>query len=371
IQARLDYLDAHAYWMHPTFPGRPWDSNNWYVRNEALVNNPGGTLASLASRRVAGMAYTVSEYNHPAPIQYAAEGFPMIAAFGAFQAWDGIFMFAYCHNDDFEPRKVSSYFDVKANTTRLVHMPACAALFLRGDVTAAKQTLLAPLSAEAEIEKLHETLTAHSLNTSQFGLDELAPLRHAVAVDLSAKAKPAAAVAPADADVFVSDTDQIRWDVSQQGAGFFTVNTPQTKLFTGFVRGRTFELGDIRLAIGKTRLDWATISMVAVDGQGFAGQGRILIAATGDMQNKDANLQQLGGNRVTLQRQWGTEPILCEGIPARLTLPVPADRVRLYPLDESGNRREAIPCSSYKGETLLTLDPKHKTVWYEAEILAQ
>ncbi len=371
IQAKLDYLDAHSYWKHPTFPGRSWDRNNWYVQNEALVNSPGGTLASLASRRVAGMAYTVSEYNHPAPNQYAAEGFPMIAAFGALQAWDGIFMFAYCHNDDFEPQKVGSYFDIKANTPRLVHMPACSALFLRGDAAAAKRTLLAPLSPEAEIEKLHETLTARSLNAGQFGLDEHAPLRHAVALDLSGKATPVNPATPVGANVFVSDTDQIRWDVSQQGAGFFTVDTPRTKLFTGFVRGRTFELGDIRLTIGQTRLDWATVSMVAIDGQGFDSPGRILIAATGDMQNKDAQLQQLGGNRVTLQAQWGNEPVMCEGIPARITLPVPADRVRLYPLDESGNRREAIPCDGHESETLLTLDPKHRTVWYEVEVLAQ
>ena len=93
----------------PTFPAGPGTASNWYVRNVALVNSPGGTLAGLAARRVAGMAYTVSEYNHPAPNVYAAEGFPMIAAFGAFQAWDGIFPFAYCHNTDFEPRRIASY----------------------------------------------------------------------------------------------------------------------------------------------------------------------------------------------------------------------------------------------------------------------
>jgi len=74
VQAHLDYIDAHAYWNHPVFPGRPWDGRNWYVRNLALVNAAdGGTLSGLAVRRVAGMAYTVSEYNHPAPNDFAAE----------------------------------------------------------------------------------------------------------------------------------------------------------------------------------------------------------------------------------------------------------------------------------------------------------
>ena len=51
IQAELDYLDAHSYFHHPSFPGRPWDGSNWYVRNLALVNaEDGGTLTRLASR---------------------------------------------------------------------------------------------------------------------------------------------------------------------------------------------------------------------------------------------------------------------------------------------------------------------------------
>ena len=41
IQAGLDYIDSHAYWNHPVFPGREWDRKNWYVLNTALVNFAG------------------------------------------------------------------------------------------------------------------------------------------------------------------------------------------------------------------------------------------------------------------------------------------------------------------------------------------
>ncbi|MFW6164301.1 MAG: cellulase family glycosylhydrolase, partial [Planctomycetota bacterium] len=74
IQAALDYIDAHSYWNHPSFPGRPWDPGNWFVRNRALVNHPPGTLGGLAARRVYAKPFTCSEYNHPAPNAYAAEG---------------------------------------------------------------------------------------------------------------------------------------------------------------------------------------------------------------------------------------------------------------------------------------------------------
>ena len=368
VQAELDYIDAHSYWNHPSFPGQPWDSRNWYVRNVALVNSPGGTLAGLAARRVAGMAYTVSEYNHPAPNMYAAEGFPMIAAFGAFQSWDGVFPFAYCHNADFEPLRIGSYFDVNAHTAKIAHMPACAALFLRGDAAPAQQMLVAGLSPDEEREKLHETLNVRSLTADNLGLDPRLSLVHGMGINLDGQPSAELPEIPEDATKFVSDTGQLHWDLSEPKAGYFIADTPRTKLFTGFVRGRSFDLGDVKLEIGPTRLDWATISMVALDGDGFQSPGRILVTATGWVQNKGMELEELGGDRVTLGTRWGTEPVLCEGIPAEILLPVDGDRVRLYPLDESGNRRSAVPCPQRDGRAAVLLGPEHKTVWYELEI---
>ena len=46
VQAALDYVDGHSYWQHPVFPGRPWDSRDWYVEDLALVNQAGGTLST-------------------------------------------------------------------------------------------------------------------------------------------------------------------------------------------------------------------------------------------------------------------------------------------------------------------------------------
>ncbi len=372
IQAELDYIDAHSYWHHPRFPGRPWDRRNWYVNNAALVNSPGGTLASLAVRRVAGMAYTVSEYNHPMPNAYGAEGYPMLAAMAAFQAWDGIFNFAYCHNSDFEPRRIGSYFDIKADTVKLAHMPACAALFLRGDVAPARKTLMPTMTPEAERQKLYETGDPWTLTGSTFGIDPRLSLLHAVALDIGKVTdRPPKEDLPTLAEnetTFRSDTGQLQWDVSKKGAGCFVADTPRTKLFTGFVRGRSLQLGDVSLKIGNTQLDWATVSMACLDGDSFSEKGRILIAATGAMQNKDAKLENLSNDRITLRDKWGSEPVMCEGIPADIVLPVAADRVTLFPLDEAGNRRGVIPVTGKQDKTQLTLSPEHRTVWYEVEI---
>ncbi len=369
IQAGLDYLDAHSYFHHPTFPGRPWDPQDWFVRNLALVNAAdGGTLTRLAARRVAGMAYTVSEYNHPAPNSYAAEGFPMIAAFGRFQKWDGIFTFTYSHSQDFTPQKISGFFDIKSDPAKIAHHIACAALFLRGDAAEARQTIEAGMSPQVERDLLHRTMSARNLTALDVGFDPQDAMRHAAAVNLESLMEFEEKGGPQPLET-TSDTGQLRWDVTQPEAGFFTADTPRTKVFTGFVRGRTFSLGDIALQIGKTRLDWATITITAIDGADLKSPGRILLAATGDIQNSGAKLQDLGQSRVTLGNQWGEAPILCEGIPASLTLPVDAQKVRLFPLDPSGNRQPPIPVRTEAGKTLLEIGPQYKTIWYEIQIL--
>ncbi|NMC21233.1 MAG: hypothetical protein GYA33_12535 [Thermogutta sp.] len=367
IQAGLDYIDSHSYWQHPAFPGRPWDPENWYVRNVALVNAGGGTLTGLANRRVEGLPFTVSEYNHPAPNQYAAEGFPMLAAVGAFQDWDGIFSFTYSHSREYEPNRITGFFDIKSDTAKLVHMPACATMFLRGDVAPAKETRLVPLPAEREREVLRETLNPWNLTIDRFGLPAAAALLHRVAFDLKGGAQPPAEDL-ADKKLFLADTQQICWDVSRGEKGVFLVNAPRTKLFTGFPDGRAFNLNGVKLSVGKTTLDWATVSLTVIEGEGFDRPGRLLLAATAAVRNKGWNLRDLGNDRITVGRQWGEGPTECEGVPARLTLPVPAARVQAFALDADGRRAGPVSVSEEDGTAVLEIGPQYRTLWYEIVI---
>lgn len=47
------------------------------------------------------------------------------------------------------------------------------------------------------------------------------------------------------------------------------------------------------------------------------------------------------------------------------------ERVRVWVLDQSGNRREAVPVTTAdgaKGDTVFHIGPQHRTLWYEIEI---
>jgi hypothetical protein len=97
IQAKLDYVDNHAYWRHPS---GGWISltakEPWKIGNDAMVNSLGNILR-LAGQRVLSKPYTISEYNHPYPNQYGAEAQTTLATYGALQGWDGIFQYSYNH----------------------------------------------------------------------------------------------------------------------------------------------------------------------------------------------------------------------------------------------------------------------------------
>ena len=171
-------------------------------------------------------------------------------------------------------------------------------------------------------------------------------LLHGLAMDLGKGKAFAPAIQPAPiakgAARFVSDSGELCWDASQPGAGYFTVNTPRSKLFTGSWRRPQLRPGRRGAQDRHTRLDWATISLLCRDRR-FRSSRPDPHRGHRSGAEPGGKAQHLGDDKATLGNQWGKEPVMCEGIAAEVLLPVAADRVRFYPLDEAGQRREAVP----------------------------
>lgn len=367
VQAQLDYIDNHSYWCHPS----PVNSE-WKIRNESMVNSL-SCIKGLASQRVLGKPYTVSEYNHPFPNQYGAEGQPMLRAFGRLQGWDGVFEYTYNHRQDFEPNNNIYFFSMVARTDVLAHFPACAAIYLRGDVQEAKSSIVGAIDYPTYFDRLTST-KAVGAGIESVGFDSRQALLHKTALDLSGErgTNPATVKKiPDNQKVFVSDTGELTWNLEQPAAGYFTVNTQNSKLFTGFPEGRLIKLGDVTLAIGQTRLGWATVSLISRNAAGFGESGRpsnILLAATGVVENKEMSIKQVSKNDIALSN-WGKGPVYVEGIPAIVTLPACSAKTRCFALDQKGNRKKEIPVAkSDDGGSKIILKPGYETVWYEIDI---
>ncbi|MEK6796310.1 MAG: cellulase family glycosylhydrolase [Spirochaetota bacterium] len=139
-----DYVDRHAYWKHPHFPGIPWDGNNYYVENVSMLGSVQNTLTSaIVIDRVKGYPYTSSEYDHPYPNEYCAESAPFMASTAALQDHDGFFFF------DFGSTKGSiGYFDYYNNFAKKHLFPFAAAIFRTGKVAPLANDITLTVSVE-------------------------------------------------------------------------------------------------------------------------------------------------------------------------------------------------------------------------------
>ena len=371
VQADLDYVDKHAYWCHPSV------NSNWTIRNKAMVNARGGCILRLAGERVAGKPYTVSEYNHPYPIFYGAEGQPMLRAYGALQGWDGVFEYSYNNRQRAEPDFNEYFFSIVARTDVLAHFPACAAIYLRGDVkeSATKVTANLPYAEYFEHLVKQRSVPVGIEAASAGKLPAELALVHQVAVDVTGNTKTAVAGRPPyqPKAVVTSDTGELTWNSEIPESGVWTVNTPNTKLFTGFPKGRAFDLGGVKVAVGETKLGWATVSLTSHDATGFGENGRparILLAATGLCHNKGAKFKDHAGGAISCRgRAWGGGPVVAEGVPAVITLPTPAANVTCRALDERGEPKADVPVAAdADGHAVVAIGPAYRTVWYEIAV---
>ena len=383
-QAKMDYCDIHAYWNHPVFPRRQWDQNDWYIRNRALVNGlHREILPQLATKRVFGKPFTVSEYNHPSPNQYAAEGLPLLAAFGAFQDWDGFFPFAYSHSREAEPQRITSFFDTAGNTVQTAHMIACKVLFDAEINVAPRDVIVAPLTAEQEREIFKKDRHQYNLGFAGLGLNPALALQNRTAVDVSGKIKEMPEIQP-----FIVQPD--RWSVAviarewgiqfykdeQHGFADCHMHTQRVGLFTGFVNGRgqkslgNISTHDVRLYFEKApNLGWATATLTRLDDE-KEGPQRYLFVITGETRNTDMQIESLGEDRITVGNRWGKAPVLCEGVAAQLKWHrEKPENFHFWALDESGNRRQEIPVTTDGTFTILETKPEYKTIWYEIEVM--
>lgn len=371
VQSQLDVIDGHAYWQHPQFPGTPWDSVNWYVNNVSMVNTLGddNTLAGLARQRIQGKPFTVTEYNHPQPMYYGAEAPLLLAAYGALQDWDGLWMFDYGHGQDGTATMgyARGFFDTAQHSGKMANLLLAANLFRRGDVRPATREVTMALTPDKEIDLLASAWAWGVFSGSQLGVPGKLAFTNRLSVSVGANpvGLTNAPAAPAG-NVLTSDTGELKWDLATAGRGVVTVNAPRTKAVLGYATNRVFTLGDVQLAPGSNALGWCSLGATLTRGDTFTNDCTALVVASGWWENtgqvwKDSTRNSVGN-------QWGGPPILMEVIPFTLTLPVPTNRVTVWTLNPTGQRVAVLPVTGTATNTVLTVTPNTGTIWYEIEV---
>ena len=355
IQAALDVVDGHAYWQHPHFPGRPWDPENWLIKNVPMAGiDGGGTVSELALRRAPGKPFIVTEYNNPAPSDFQGETMPLAAAYGAFQDWDGLFLFDFGGWDNnWHTDHIDSFFDSRSNPVKLASLIASAALLRRGDVRAATPLQGAMPDRDSWIEALRQS--PFPPGSERLGTEKNASFARAVGAVTDPRPVPPLPVK--------SETGELSWGL--EGGKTVVIDAARSKALIGARLGQSYDAHGVGLELTEARGDWGVLTATVVQGKDFASPGRILITTLGQEENTDQ--QWKDAKHSSVGRHWGHAPVLVEGLGARITLPVAANRVSAWALDDRGHRKAALPVSGTAKAEIYCAEG-YRTLWYEIEI---
>ncbi|MDQ3814341.1 MAG: hypothetical protein M3347_10370, partial [Armatimonadota bacterium] len=366
-ESRLDWVDMHAYWQHPEFPRKSWDAKDWRIANTAMVREfGGGTLPHLAQHRVAGKPFTVTEYNHPAPNDYASEAMPLICAYAAWQDWDGIFLFGYYGDDEgWNTNKIRNFFDADSDPNKMATMPVAAMLFLGGAVPPAtkRSTLVVPYDSIVALTARLGLPNFWASNVSSLWNAQGATRRDWLSSRLAIRLVPGSGAARLQRDLVPEALPEaVTWHTDSPGTALFTVNAPRAKAAIGFLGGQWTDLGGFVVEMEKTPRNFVTLALTAMDNQPIAQSKSLLLTALSNVENKGMGWN---ADRTSVSDQWGTGPTLAEGIPATIHLRTSASKATVYALDGRGKRLKPVPAQLKNNRLTFRIGPTYKTLWYE------
>lgn len=363
MQAKLDAVDVHGYWQHPSFPRSAWSATDWTVNNVPMTADPrGGTITWMTPRRVAGKPFLCTEFNAAAPNTYSSEAFLLTAAYASLHDWDGLFPFAYSHRGgNWDQPGFTSFFDIDRHPTKMATLPIAAAMFRRQDVSAGVEPIVVSMTEARAIEETSRSGSWWSAES--LGVTKLMSLCGPVAIALDQQTKRTGARSPDAGKAVVSTSNELTWDSPRK---LVTVDTKQTKSLVGQIPDAPVTLGGVTIHPLPNSQNWAAIAMTVMEGDGFDSPAKILLVAAGNVENEGMQWRSEAKNSVG--RDWGKGPAIVEGVPAKITLPVKSTRVKVWTLDERGHRRDAIETKPSDEQTLIEIGPAAKTIWYEIVI---
>jgi hypothetical protein len=323
-QSGMDYMDNHAYWDHPSFPGSPWSSTNWAILNLPMVGHTGGgTIGRLINGiGLAGKPYTISEYNHPFPNIYQSEGPLFLTAYAALHDLDGVMFYDHNSTSDWATDGVNGFFDLHRNSALMVLMPSLARAYRSGMVAPARETVLLDLSDD-------DILLAPKRHVGGWLgpplVDPTLTLSHGVRTrTVGGTVSNVGRVPPSGSPPYVSDTGELRWDPTR----VFSVAAGSFAAVTGFPGIPT---GASPLAV-VTSSTHGTLMWISPAGRSLGEPGHTLLTVSTRVQNTG----MVWDGSVTVHDQWGTPPTLVQPLKATVRLRIAADSLRVWELDSLG-----------------------------------
>jgi hypothetical protein len=328
----LDIVDGHVYWQHPKYGVDASGRRTATIENTPMVNQPAkSTVVTLNRNAVLGKPYIVSEVGHPYPNEYAAEGIPVLAAYGSLQDWDGIFWYSFEHSEAVNwVSKFPGEFDIRQDPVKMSQLAAAAVTFLRGDIAPAKNVARREYSREQVADSFR--LDRKEWPNFTPGMEPTEALRTGSRIERF-DAREATKRFPRYRGKLESDTKELLWALDKKGQGLVRANSTHSQMLVGFLKDN--KTATANLAV-QTENPFAAFLLVSLDENPIAQSDKLLLTAGARTGNTGIKWNEA---RTSLVEN-GAGPITIEPVAATVNLIGldGAKRVDVYPLDGGGRK---------------------------------
>ncbi|HQH40613.1 MAG TPA: hypothetical protein PK825_02630 [Bacteroidales bacterium] len=311
------YIDRHNYFGggegHTLKPGK--------FSNASMISSIGSGLFGTGLQQVSNRPFALSEWMSLIPNEWTAESAPIIAVYGmGLQGWDASYVFAtdFPHYTTTIQAPWGGIYNA-TSPTQLALYPALVNMICRRDVaegeTVVNRHVYLPDVLKGNTS-FRETVVQdwdRKKIEGNFPLQAMAAGK--VMITFTDKPAPDNIV---DLTQYIhsrevySTTRQLMW--SEQGRGYFTVNTPGTKALVGFAPKKSVQLGEVSL---QTSNEFAVIFLSSLDpGKDIAHASRLLLTTMARARNTGMEYN----NDHTELLSTGSSPILIEPVNVIVTI---------------------------------------------------
>ena len=336
IRNTLDWVDNHQYWDHPNFqPGNNWGMPMFHNQMSALrsaIWNPRTIMPS----RIFGKPFTITEINYVFPNRYRAESGPILGAYAAFQDWDGIFRFAWSHNDQGVRHELPiNRFDISQDSLSQMAERITALLFRQYDEIRPSTEGIAWEFGERSFDAsgAGEFPTAFQM----LGLSMRIGSLHESASWPGVKKITSDAEIPAA----VNPPEQITYD---SASGNLIVSAPRVESLAFFGSEAKAKC----LSLGKADCDFQIVTAASLDGEELTQSGDILLFHLTDVTN---DRLRYASETMRAVEDWGANRQLIRRGSADVALALPAGNYHVSALGLDGLPKADIP-AEFSGNAL-------------------
>ena len=364
-QMGTDFTDSHTYW----YKFGSWSATEKKFMNNSLLGERESWLRNLSFFRVLHKPLVVSEWDHPWPNEYRAEGSIHLAAVAAFQGWSGAAIHTYRYDCREQIDQIGApitgdaiggihyrggVFDTFNDPAKFGLFYHAALLLRRGDVREPE--------AATEITVPHLTQAGALVHASNVKALEGASEIHKVGIQLPGAPARGNRQVPMDTLLLPENATEIRSDTGELYRNitkrYATIDTARTKVAYGcLAEAGAIVLRGLKI---KARTDFAVIAISSLTDADTGHSDNLLLTAVGRADNTGA---QYNADH-TIQFQVGHGPIEVEVIEADVELTSVIADLKIWAINPAGFPIGQIPVTYADGQAKFTIGGAFPSMYY-------